>query len=75
MPPSARASGVSCSASASSASSLLRMLALLLLALCAAAASSNYYEVLEVAADADEAAIKKAYRRLSLKYHPGEVRA
>ena len=30
----------------------------------------DYYEVLGVARDADEAAIKKAYRRLALKHHP-----
>ena len=31
---------------------------------------SDYYEVLGVAKDADEAAIKKAYRQLAKKYHP-----
>ncbi len=30
----------------------------------------DYYEVLGVPKDADEAAIKKAYRQLALKYHP-----
>ena len=30
----------------------------------------NYYEILGVAKDADEAAIKKAYRKLVRKYHP-----
>jgi molecular chaperone DnaJ len=30
----------------------------------------DYYEVLGVARDADETAIKKAYRRLALKHHP-----
>ena len=30
----------------------------------------DYYEVLGVAKDADEAAIKKAYRQLAKKYHP-----
>jgi molecular chaperone DnaJ len=30
----------------------------------------DYYEVLGVARDADDAAIKKAYRQLALKYHP-----
>jgi molecular chaperone DnaJ len=30
----------------------------------------DYYEILEVPKDADEAAIKKAYRKVALKYHP-----
>ena len=30
----------------------------------------DYYEVLEVSRDADENMIKKAYRKLALKYHP-----
>jgi len=30
----------------------------------------DYYEVLGVSRDADEAAIKKAYRSLAMKYHP-----
>ena len=30
----------------------------------------NYYDVLEIAHDADEQSIKKAYMKLSLKYHP-----
>src|SRR5262249_10949008 len=29
-----------------------------------------YYEVLEVSRDADEEGLKKAYRRLAMKYHP-----
>jgi molecular chaperone DnaJ len=29
-----------------------------------------YYEVLEVSRDADEETLKKAYRRLAMKYHP-----
>ena len=30
----------------------------------------DYYEVLGVTRDADDAAIKKAYRKLAMKYHP-----
>ena len=30
----------------------------------------DYYEVLGVAKDADDATIKKAYRQLAKKYHP-----
>ena len=30
----------------------------------------DYYEVLGVSKDADNAAIKKAYRKLAKKYHP-----
>ena len=35
-----------------------------------AAAKRDYYEVLGVSKDADDAAIKKAYRALAKKYHP-----
>lgn len=33
-------------------------------------ATKDYYQVLNVARDADEREIKKAYRRLAMKYHP-----
>ncbi len=33
-------------------------------------ARRDYYEILGVAKDADEAAIKKAYRKVALQYHP-----
>lgn len=45
-------------------------LAVMLLSFCLSLAE-NYYEVLGVAQDANDAAINKAYRKLSLKYHPG----
>ena len=34
------------------------------------AGKRDYYEVLEIARDADEDAIKRAYRRLAMQYHP-----
>lgn len=33
-------------------------------------AKRDYYEVLGIGKDADEGAVKKAYRKLALKYHP-----
>jgi DnaJ-class molecular chaperone len=47
------------------------MRSLLFLVALACAAATNFYETLGVSSDADEATIKKAYRKLSLKYHPG----
>ena len=39
------------------------------------AAKRDYYEVLGVAHDADRDAIKDAFRRLALKYHPDRNKA
>ncbi len=50
---------------------LRSLLLLVLLLLARVATAENFYEVLGVAPDADDKAIKKAYRNLSLKYHPG----
>jgi len=59
-----------------SSPSALSLAALVLAALLAAAsAHTDYYESLGLPTDADDAAIKKAYRKLSLKYHPGACRA
>jgi molecular chaperone DnaJ len=33
-------------------------------------AKRDYYQILDVAKGASEADIKKAYRRLAMKYHP-----
>ena len=30
----------------------------------------DYYELLEVSKDADKSALKKAYRKMAMKYHP-----
>lgn len=35
--------------------------------------SQNYYQILEIQMDATKEEIKKAYRKLSLKYHPDRV--
>jgi molecular chaperone DnaJ len=35
-----------------------------------ATTTRDYYEILGIAKDADEAAIKKAYRKMALKWHP-----
>eukprot|EP00931_Biecheleriopsis_adriatica_P013827 TRINITY_DN11533_c0_g1_i3.p1 TRINITY_DN11533_c0_g1~~TRINITY_DN11533_c0_g1_i3.p1 ORF type:complete len:355 (+),score=90.53 TRINITY_DN11533_c0_g1_i3:44-1108(+) len=48
-----------------------RILAFLtLLGLCAVVAKESYYDILGVAKDADDRAIKKAYREMALKWHP-----
>eukprot|EP00929_Paragymnodinium_shiwhaense_P060435 TRINITY_DN30184_c0_g1_i1.p1 TRINITY_DN30184_c0_g1~~TRINITY_DN30184_c0_g1_i1.p1 ORF type:complete len:365 (+),score=67.07 TRINITY_DN30184_c0_g1_i1:120-1214(+) len=50
---------------------LWRIAAALVAASCvAAAASGNYYDTLEIPKDAPVADVKKAYKRLALKWHP-----
>lgn len=49
--------------------SLLKILILALIALCAIA-GKDYYRLLGVKRNADERAIKRAFKKLSLKYHP-----
>jgi len=34
------------------------------------AAASSFYDVLQVTKDADSKTIKKAYKKMALKYHP-----
>ena len=38
-----------------------------------ALAGEDYYSVLGLPRDADDSAIKRSYRKLSLKLHPGEA--
>jgi DnaJ family protein C protein 16 len=45
------------------------LLAVLLLALCALA-DTDYYQLLGVARNANDQQLKKAFKKLSLKYHP-----
>jgi preprotein translocase subunit Sec63 len=47
---------------------------LALLACAAVAAARDYYDLLSVPKHATDSQIKRAYRKLALKYHPGEGR-
>mgnify|MGYP003883670835 CR=1 FL=1 len=38
-------------------------------------AKRDYYEVLGLGRDASEAELKKAYRRLAMKYHPDRIQS
>ncbi len=51
----------------------MRTARLLLLAVVAALAAANndFYELLGITKDANEESVKKAYRKLSRKLHPG----
>jgi DnaJ-class molecular chaperone len=49
---------------------LLLVLVAILSVIVMAAAGADYYKILEVPRNANQAEIKKAYRKLSLKYHP-----
>ena len=50
----------------------MNLLLLFLFAIVLADDNINYYEVLGLKKDATANDIKKAYRKLSVKYHPGK---
>ena len=47
-----------------------QVLCALLISLVMVLANKSFYELLEVSREASEADIKRAFRKLSLKYHP-----
>lgn len=49
---------------------LLFVLSILSRVWCAASSSKSYYKILGIDKDADENAIKRAYRKLAMKHHP-----
>jgi DnaJ-domain-containing protein 1 len=51
----------------------LRLLLLLFLCLLAQGAGRDFYKILGLRRDADDASIKKAYRKLAKQWHPDKV--